>query len=74
MIQTVLLKKGIIAQDSENNNVDDLVVEKMGEHYTLNEYAHATAIGAALKQAIFEIENLKQEIENLKAKKVKKRI
>jgi hypothetical protein len=61
-------KIGIIAQDSENNNVGDLVVEKIGEHYTLNEYAHATAIGAALKQAILEIENLKQEIENLKAK------
>ncbi|WP_304341246.1 BppU family phage baseplate upper protein [Metaclostridioides mangenotii] len=61
-------KIGIIAQDSENNNVGDLVVEKIGEHYSLNEYAHATAIGAALKQAISEIENLKQEIEKLKAK------
>ncbi|GAA0234697.1 BppU family phage baseplate upper protein [Metaclostridioides mangenotii] len=58
---------GIIAQDSENNNVGDLIVEKIEEHYTLNEYAHATAIGAALKQAILEIEILKQEIENLKA-------
>ena len=61
-------KIGIIAQDSENSNVGDLIVEKIDDNYTLNEYAHSSAIGAALKQAIFEIENLKQEIEILKAK------
>jgi hypothetical protein len=61
-------KIGIIAQDSENSNVGDLIVEKIDDNYTLNEYAHSSAIGAALKQAIFEIENLKAEIENLKAK------
>ena len=62
-------KIGIIAQDSENSNVGDLIVEKIDDNYTLNEYAHSSAIGAALKQAILEIENLKQEIEKLKVTK-----
>ena len=61
-------KIGIIAQDSESSNVGDLIVEKIDDNYTLNEYAHSSAIGAALKQAILEIENLKLEIEKLKAK------
>lgn len=66
-ILTVLMV--IITQDSENSKVGDLVVEKIDDNYTLNEYAHSSAIGAALKQAILEIENLKQEIEKLKVTK-----
>lgn len=62
-------KLGIIAQDSVNSNVGDLIVEKIDDNYTINEYAYATAIGGALKQAILEIESLKQEIEKLKVTK-----
>ena len=61
-------KIGFIAQDSENNSIGDLIIDKKDNNYTVNEYGYISAIGAALKQAILEIENLKQEIEKLKAK------
>lgn len=59
-------KIGFIAQDSEDNNIGDLIINESDGHYTVNEYGYITDLGGALKQAILEIENLKQEIEKLK--------
>ncbi len=62
-------KIGFIAQDSGDNNIGDLIINESDGHYTVNEYGYITALGGALKQAILEIDNLKQEIEKLKVTK-----